>query len=248
MLDTVIRSDEIYTITKFFCKGSLYAYRDTISGGYIPLGNGIRIGVCGSAVNENGKVSAVHNITSLAIRIPARSDDSALPLCRRLLDRAGRLRSCMIYAPSGVGKTTLLRSAAYIFARPPNPFRVAVVDTREEIGAFLGGSGLCIDLLCGYPKEVGIEIAARTLNAQLIVCDEVFGEKEAKALSGAVNCGVPILCSAHASTLSELVSRPGIDLLHKMQVFDEYVRVSRTEERFVFGFDFSCKEECDACI
>ena len=114
--------------------------------------------------------------------------------------------------------------------------RVAVIDSREEIGAFLGGSGLCIDILRGYPKEIGIEIAARTLNAQLIICDEVFGEAEAVALGGAVNCGIPIICSAHAGNLEELLARPGISLLHRMCAFERYVRIFRTDEDFVFDF------------
>ncbi len=238
MLETVLRKEEIATLTKRFSKDSLYAFRDTIASGYIPFGNGIRIGVAGSAVCDGGRVSSVYNITSLAVRIPREAADSASELCKALTDSDGRIRSCMVFSPSGVGKTTVLRSAACIFAREPNPKRVSVVDTREEIGAFMRGTGLSVDILSGYPKEIGIEIAARTLNAQLIVSDEVFGEKEAMALAGAVNCGVPILCSAHAKTFEELVCRPGIDYLFGMNAFEKYVRIERGREPFTFEYEF----------
>lgn len=247
MLKSALKSEEITSIVKRLCSNSLYAYKETINSGYIPLSNGVRIGVCGSAFSEGGKVSSIRNITSLCIRIPKRTDNAAEPLCRKLR-REGGVMSCIIFSPSGIGKTTVLRSVARIFSEGHDPLRVAVIDTREEIGAFLGGSGLCVDILRGYPKEVGIEIAARTLNSQLIICDEVFGEAESRALCGAVNCGIPIICSAHAGSFEELLARPGISLLHQMRSFDSYVRISRTEERFVFKFEFFDREgRRDSC-
>lgn len=214
MLNTALKPEEIAEIVKRLCSNSLYAYKETINAGYIPLGNGVRVGICGNAFSEGGRVNAIRNITSISVRIPKRTDNAAYPLCERLMSD-GTVMSCMIFSPSGVGKTTVLRSVARIFSEGHEPLRVAVIDSREEIGAFLGGTGLCIDILRGYPKETGIEIAARTLNAQLIICDEVFGDAESRALCGAVNCGIPIICSAHASSLDELLARPGISLLHQ---------------------------------
>ena len=241
MLRTALRPEEITETVKKMCQNSMYAYKETINAGYIPLANGVRIGVCGSAFCECGRISSIRNITSLSIRIPKRTDNVARALCDMLWHN-GNLMSCIIFSPSGVGKTTVLRSVARIFSEGRDPLRVAVIDTREEIGAFLGGSGLCIDILRGYPKETGIEIAARTLNAQLIICDEVFGEAESRALCGAVNCGIPIICSAHAGSLNELLARPGISLLHQMRAFDRYVKLSRAEEQFVFNFELYDRE------
>ena len=241
MLRTALRAEEIAETVKKMCSNSMYAYKETINAGYIPLANGVRIGVCGSAFCECGRISAIRNVTSLSIRIPKQTDYAARALCERLR-RDGGLMSCMIFSPSGVGKTTVLRSMARILSEGRDPLRVAVIDSREEIGAFLGGSGLCIDILRGYPKEVGIEIAARTLNAQLIICDEVFGEAESRALCGAVNCGIPIICSAHAASLAELLARPGISLLHEMRTFDRYVKLSRAEGKFVFDFELYDRE------
>lgn len=241
MLKTALGQDEVSETVKGLCRNSLYAYKETINAGFIPLGNGVRVGICGNAFCEGGRISSIRSITSLCIRIPKRTDSAAMPFCERIRTEHGVV-SCMIFSPSGVGKTTVLRSVARIFSEGPTPLRVAVIDSREEMGAFLGGTGLCLDVLRGYPKETGIEIAARTLNAQIIICDEVFGEAESRALCGAVNCGIPIICSAHASTLSELLARPGISILHEMRAFDRYVKISRTDESFVFDFEFYDRE------
>ena len=50
---------------------------------------------------------------------------------------------------------------------------------------------LCLDVLVGYPRALGIEIATRSLNSELIVCDEIGEGKEAEAIVSAQNCGVP---------------------------------------------------------
>ena len=49
--------------------------------------------------------------------------------------------------------------------------RVAIVDERGELGGF--DLGPCADILRGYPKETGLEVALRTLSPEVIVCDEL---------------------------------------------------------------------------
>ncbi len=244
MLDTVISEDEMKDIVKSLCKNSVYAYKESIARGYISIGDGIRIGVIGSAFCENGSVSAVYDVSSVIIRIPKKAETAAKALCDMLGCKKHK-RSCLIYASPGEGKTTLLRSAAHILSSGNDPLRVSVIDSRDELGAFLGGIGLCVDVLKGYPKEIGCEIATRTLNSQLIICDEIFGEKEAESLASAVNCGIPILCSAHAGSIRELINRPGIDTLHQKRVFDMYVKIERDSEAFKFKYMSMSWEEAD---
>jgi len=246
-LNTVITEAEINDILKSICKNSIYAYKDSISRGYVSMENGIRAGIAGCAYCEGGSVSAVYDVTSIVIRIPQKTELAAKSFCDFLKEKNYKC-SCLIYASAGVGKTTFLRSAARLLSSETPPLRVCVVDTREELGAFLGGSGLCVDILRNYPKEVGVEICARTLNAQMIICDEIFGEKEANALSGAVNCGIPVLCSAHAGNIKELITRRGIDILHKQKVFDYYVQLKRSDIDFVFEYDIKSEREANLCL
>ena len=49
---------------------------------------------------------------------------------------------------------------------------------------------LTADILRGYPKETGLEVALRTLSPEVIVCDEL-SQRDFKAVQGAVAAGVP---------------------------------------------------------
>lgn len=226
MLSYKAGQSDISEIMTRMCKGSLYAYSDTINQGYISLPEGIRVGVGGRATCENGKIIGVYDVGILCIRIPHRQKRVGREVCE-LLKNFNSSRGVLIYSPPGVGKTTLLRGCVSILASGDNPMRTLVIDTRGELGFSLDSEELCLDVLSGYPRRLGIEIATRTMNAQLIVCDEIGDYEEALALVSSHNCGVPLIASAHAGSLSELLSRTGIRLLHEAGIFGAYVGISR---------------------
>ena len=62
-------SELIEQIVMFATKRSLYAFDEQIKNGYIITENGIRIGLCGTAVVSDGKISLIKKISSLNIRI-----------------------------------------------------------------------------------------------------------------------------------------------------------------------------------
>lgn len=218
------------------CGGSLYAYADSINQGFVALGNDVRVGVCGKATLENRRVIGVRGISGLVVRLPHSISVDTTPLTDKLF-LGGRAQSTLIYAPPGVGKTTLLRALTKEASSKRRGFHTVVVDCREEFSSSLLGIDLDVDCLCGYPKALGIEIAVRSLGANLIVCDEIGSADEAEAILTAGNCGVPILCSAHAKSLDELLRRPPIAALHRAQVFDLYVGLERKDGRFFYRVD-----------
>jgi stage III sporulation protein AA len=226
VLDTVLTGNEIESALSGICGGSLYAYSDTIAQGYISLDGGVRVGVSGRAACEGGRIIGVSEISSLAIRIPHRASEVGKPICDLLQSFGGR-QGVLVYSAPGVGKTTLLRGVVKNLASGCEPLRVAIIDTRGELSFSLDGEGLCIDVLSGYPKGLGIEIATRTLAAEVIVCDEIGDYEEAMALVSSHNCGVPLVASAHAESVGELLRRPGIRLLHEAEIFGAYVGISR---------------------
>ena len=226
ILDAVLDRASIETILMNVCGGSLYAHAEHIREGFITLSGGIRVGVAGCAAVENGKLVGVRDISSLCFRIPTdiRVDVSSL---EALVRGSGGVRGLLLYSPPGGGKTTALRCLARTLSSGEKPMRVVIVDTRGELSAGLSGRGLCLDILSGYPRREGIEIAARSMGAEIVICDEICGEDEARIIMETGAGGVPLLASAHAADLEGLLSRSDMKCLHRAGVFCAYVRVDR---------------------
>ncbi len=224
-LRTKLTRSDTDEILKKLCGGSLYAYADSIKQGFITLSGGVRVGVCGRAVTEKGSIVSVYDISSLCLRIPHNVEGVGESVARLIrTERTGVL----VYSPPGVGKTTLLRSVIARLASGISPMRLAVIDTRGELGAGQP-CDLTVDWLTGYPRGEGIEIAARVMSPELIVCDEIGADvSEAMSIKAAHNCGVPLLASAHASDVRQLRARSGISLLHEAGMFGYYAGIERT--------------------
>lgn len=222
------------------CGGSLYAYSQTINQGYLSPGDGIRVGVCGSAAVDGNRIIGVGEISGLMIRIPHRVFADASPIVQLLQIRKS-VGGILIYAPPGIGKTTLLRSVAKLAASPEVGIRTVVVDSRSELSFSLDGKTLSLYILEGYPRTLGIEIAIRSLGAQAVICDEIGSVEDAAAILQNANCGVPLIATAHASDLSELLLRPAFKELHRARVFHTYVGLSRNGIHF--SYHFTAREE-----
>ena len=225
-LDTVLTQKEMDDILNALCGGSMYAHQETLRQGYVMLRGGIRVGVCGRLRTDGGRVLGIGGVSALVFRFPRDIPVSVEGICRLLLSvHPGR--GVLIYSPPGVGKTTLLRSLIRILSQAPYRMRLAVIDTREELAACGTVEAGAADWLSGYPRAMGIEIATRTLNPQLIVCDEIGDAAEAEAICAACNAGVPLVATAHGASASALLRRRGLRLLHDNMVFGSYVGLSR---------------------
>jgi len=239
-LDVAVEQRTLENILTDLCGGSLYAYADSIREGYITLSDGVRVGVAGRASVEEGKTLAVRDILTLCFRIPHRILVDTQPLAD-LLRSFSLTRGLLLYSPPGGGKTTALASLARTLGAGERPLRVVVVDSRGELAPLLRSRGLCVDVLTGYPRRRGIEIAARTLSAQVILCDELCGVPEAQTVIETRGGGVPLIATAHAADLQGLLHRSDMRILHEADVFGAYVRMDRGSEVL---FDITPREVC----
>lgn len=231
-LTTALSRAQIEEILLAVCGGSLYAHADTLREGFVTLADGVRVGVVGRAVCEGGKTIGVRDVNALCFRIPTDTWMDPSPLID-LLDGFSYTRGLLLFSPPGGGKTTALRSLARALGSGAHPLRVAVVDTRCELAPSVSAKGLCTDVLLGYPRREGIEIAVRSMGAQIVICDEICGVDDAKIILELQGGGVPLIATAHGADLDGLLSRADLSLLHAAGTFGAYVDVNwRREEVF----------------
>lgn len=226
-------ADEVYATVRTLCGNSLYCHSETVKEGYICVDGGIRAGVCGRAVTENGRITAVTDISSVVMRIPHRFPGAADELCRVILEKD--FRGMVLYSPPGEGKTTALREICARLASPPYSMRVAVVDTRFEICGALGGK-YTVDALYGYPRAQGIETAVRCLCPQLILCDEIGNEEDAAAVMQSMGAGVPAVITVHGGSIDEIMLKPYIKSLLSKGAFNVAVGIERRDGGLKYTF------------
>ncbi len=222
-LFTPVNMDDAEEIVARLSDGALYAHRDSIASGYITVEKGIRVGICGYARYEGDRLVGVTNMRSLLFRIPGHSCD----FCDELLSAydSGIGAGMLIYSAPGVGKTTALRTLAGHIGSGRDALRVAVVDERCEF-SHEDYTTADVDILKGYKRRRGIEIATRTMSAGLIMIDEIGGD-DAEAILGVIRCGIPLIATAHASSYEELRSKPSLAPLLNTGAFDVFVGISR---------------------
>lgn len=198
----------------------------TISQGYITAPGGHRIGVCGEAVCKDGKLSGIKNVRSICIRIAR--DFPGIANGINIKER-----SILILGAPGWGKTTLLRD---LIRRVSQKEIVAVVDERGELCPDTIPIGKRVDILTGCAKSMGMEMVLRTMGPSRIAVDEITAAEDAQALIHAVGCGVGILATAHASSVSDMCARPIYRKIWEARIFDAIVILhpdkTYHEERF----------------
>lgn len=176
------------------CQGSVYAYESMLAKGFFTLDDGTRFGVCGRYVACSGVFAS---FTSLCLRIP----HDVRCLSSEVVSSIATSRAIGFVGAPGTGKTTCLRNLARTLAATCN---VVVCDERAELSAFCTGSGC--DILVGADKTYAFSVAARTLAADWIVCDELATD-DVSAVNGAIDSGVKVAFSAHGRTVEDFRHR-----------------------------------------
>ncbi len=231
---------DILHILNIGSRNSLYAHEEEMRNGYITVRGGHRLGFTGEAILSEGVITALTHFNSLNIRFARElkgcSDDVILHVAE-----TDKLRSCLFVSPPGVGKTTLLRDVARRISdggRTHGSWKTGLIDERGEIASCLEGVpqldvGRRTDILDNCPKAEGVMMLIRTMSPQVIVTDEIGGQKDFDALVQAASCGVKIIASAHGQTLAELLSKRYINKIITEKIFDRYIFIKREHSRIL---------------
>ena len=207
------------------CSFSLHAFQKYINNGYIPMENGNRAGICGTAVCDRDAITSVKDVSSINIRISR----EVIGCADEFLLRTGIIgESFIIAGPPSSGKTTLIRDIVRQISSGwgGKYIRTALIDERREISGMIYGIptnniGITCDVLDSYPKCEAIDIAVRTLSPQVIVCDEVSTCSEIEAIKRGINCGAHFIVTVHAGSEEELYSRKQIEELLRTYSFSK---------------------------
>lgn len=198
---------------------SLHSAAPAMAGGYLPY-MGLRIGLCGTAVQQGADFKGFRHFSSLSIRIPRECRGACDSLYHQLF--AGGFVNTLLLSPPGGGKTTALRELIRLLSEAGT--RLAVVDERGEIAACDGCApgfdlGEHTDVLSGCTKPEGAMMLLRGMNPQVLAMDEITRPEDLAAVKEVCGCGVGLLATAHATDREDLSRRPIYRELLELGVF-----------------------------
>lgn len=215
-------------------EGSVFAFTEQLKSAFITVDGGVRIGIGGEYVANNGKISAIKNVTSLNIRIPHDVKGCAEGVVKAL---GGRLCDILLFSRPGYGKTTMLRDIARQYSRLQR--NVLICDERSEI-ALADGEGRAADMgqftdiVRGGDKLTVFANALRAMRPDIIVTDELYGQ-DFMATDMAKECGVNVVASTHVCDRKLL----------RGYAFDYYIHLAEVgRSAAIYDKDFNFIGDC----
>ena len=243
-LSEVVEPQDLETLCDLATEFSRYAAAKTMGAGYLPVKGGFRVGLCGTTVMKEGSVVNLKQLSSVAIRISREQLGIGEELADRMVQE-GQVQSTLLLSPPGGGKTTLLRDLIRALSQGSpdrRPLRVALIDERSEVAVCYHGIpqlhiGPRTDVLDGCPKAVGIPMVLRAMNPELIAVDEITAEEDLRAMALASGCGVGLLATVHAASVSDLERKPLYRELLASQVFRQAIRITVRDGKRVYELE-----------
>lgn len=186
------------------CRNSVHSFQEDICSGFITLSGGHRVGLCGTAVIRDGKISNIKNISGFNVRISREVIGSGEEIYNKVF--CGGLKNVLIAGIPSSGKTTILRDLCRLLG---SRYKVSVIDERSELAAVYAGVpqndvGINTDVFDGYSKADGLEAAVRVMSPDIIIFDEAGSQNEFGYMEHAINCGIRICASVHAASVEDI--------------------------------------------
>lgn len=220
---------QLWDVLELATGASVHTVEHSIRQGFVTVSGGLRIGLCGTVVEEKTGNRGLRELSSMAIRLPRAVRGCGAEAFFQLWELG--FPSTLLLSPPGGGKTTLLRE--WIRCLSERGVRVGLADARGEIAGVWRGRaqydlGPCTDVLTGGEKAVCSLQLLRTMNPQLIAMDEITARADVEAAEQISNCGVSVLATAHGRDAASLSTRPLYRRLLALALFRYAVVISGT--------------------
>ena len=110
LIEYLVTQSEVFEVLEKLCNNSIYAYQNQICKGFITVRGGHRVGITGTAITENEKVTNLKYITSLNFRIAREVKGCSNKILKDVICKEqNTIYTSLIVSPPGKGKTTMLR-------------------------------------------------------------------------------------------------------------------------------------------
>ena len=217
--DEPVSSGDIACVMEKATRASVHAVQQDMARGFISCAFGIRLGLCGTGIISGGRLTGLRDISSVSIRIPHELRSCGGSAAEELYESRD---NALIISPPGGGKTNMLRECIRVLSC--SGVRVAAADERGELAAVYRGRpqfdlGPMCDVMTDIPKAEAVMMLLRSMNPQVIVMDEISTPDDCAAAASAAGCGVRVIATAHAASVSELRSRPVYRKLLEQKIF-----------------------------
>ena len=237
LIEYLVTQSEVFEVLEKLCNNSIYAYQNQLCKGFITVRGGHRVGITGTAITENEKVTNLKYITSLNFRIAREVKGCSNKILKDVICKEqNTIYTSLIVSPPGKGKTTMLRDLIRNISNgvPELGFRgktCGVVDERGEIAAMYHGIpqndvGIRTDVIENISKDKGMSMLIRSMAPEIIACDEIGSKEDVEAIQNAVISGVKGIFTMHGKNLDDIKENQGINYLIKTKQIEKIIFLS----------------------
>ena len=212
--DCIYNDEEINEIITCITEKSLYAYNDYIKQGFVTTRDGIRVGISGECVFDNGRIQTIKNFSSLNVRIPHEIENCANLLFPYIYNKS--VYNSLIFSSPFKGKTTVLKDLIRKLNKTDNS--IFIIDERGE---FLDINGENVDKFVFCDKEYAFECGIRAMSPSIVIVDELVSKNDWLCVEKAVLSGVKIIATCHAELITDVKNKK----FFKKGIFERYFQL-----------------------